>query len=61
MSYGQQRNTGIKRIQSYEQALELLENVKPIRGSGANAGRIALGYRHRVAEFYLEMRGGQVD
>ena len=56
MSYGQQRNTGIKRIQSYEQALELLENVKPIRGSGANAGRIALGYRHRVAEFYLEMR-----
>lgn len=53
--YGQQRNTGIKRIYSYEEALSLLENTKPIRGTGANAGKIALGYRHRVAEFYLEM------
>ena len=53
--YGQQRNTGIKHLRTYEDALNLLENTKPIRGSGANAGKIALGYRHRVAEFYIEM------
>ena len=53
--YGQQRNTGIKHLRTYEDALNLLENTKPIRGSGANAGKIALGYRHRVAEFYVEM------
>ena len=55
MSYGQQRNTGIKRIRNYEEALDLLENTKPIKGSGANGGKIPLGYRHRVAEFYLEL------
>jgi hypothetical protein len=30
-----------------------MENTKPIRGGGANGGRIALGHRHRVAEFYM--------
>jgi hypothetical protein len=55
MSYGQPRNTGIKRIRTYEQALDHLENSTPIRGKGANGGRIPLGFRHRTAEFYLEM------
>ena len=53
--YGQQRNTGIVHLRTYEEALSHLENTKPIRGTGANAGKISLGYRHRVAEFYLEM------
>lgn len=53
--YGQQRNTGIVLLRTYEEALNHLENTKPIRGTGANAGKISLGYRHRVAEFYIEM------
>ena len=53
--YGQQRNTGIEHLRSYQDALNLLENTKPIKGSGANGGKIPLGFRHRVAEFYLEM------
>ena len=53
--YGQQRNTGIKLLRTYEEALSHLEKTKPIRGTGANAGKISLGYRHRVAEFYIEM------
>lgn len=53
--YGQPRNTGIKRIRNYEEALSLLENGKPIRGKGANGGKIPLGHRHRASEFYIEM------
>ena len=53
--YGQQRNTGIVRLRTYEEALSHLENGTPIRGKGANAGRIPLGHRHRAAEFYIEM------
>ena len=53
--YGQQRNTGIVLLRTYEEALNHLESTKPIRGKGANAGRIPLGFRHRTAEFYIEM------
>lgn len=53
--YGQQRNTGIVLLRTYEEALSHLESTKPIRGSGANAGKIPLGFRHRVSEFYIEM------
>jgi hypothetical protein len=53
--YGQQRNTGIVLLRTYEEALSRLESTKPIRGKGANAGRIPLGFRHRTAEFYIEM------
>ncbi len=56
MSYGQQRNTGIPYILNYDQALSKFENTKPIKGTGANGGRIALGHRHRVAEFYMEKK-----
>jgi hypothetical protein len=55
MSYGQPRNTGIVHLRNYEEALSHLENGEPIRGKGANAGRIPLGHRHRTAEFYIEM------
>jgi len=54
MSYGHARNTGIPYIIDYAQALAKFEKTKPIRGKGANGGRIALGNRHRVAEFYME-------
>jgi len=42
-------------LRTYEEALSHLESTKPIRGKGSNAGKIALGYRHRTAEFYIEM------
>lgn len=53
MSYGQQRNTGIPYLRNYDEAVAKFEKTKPIRGGGANGGRIALGHRHRVAEFYM--------
>ena len=53
MSYGQQRNTGIPFLRNYDEAVAKFEKTKPIRGSGANGGCIALGHRHRVAEFYM--------
>ena len=56
MSYGHNRNTGIKRLWNYADAVAKFENTKPIKGTGANGGRIALGHRHRVAEFYMEKK-----
>lgn len=53
MSYGYSRNTGIPYIRDYNEAQTKMDNTKPIRGGGANGGRIALGHRHRVAEFYM--------
>lgn len=53
MSYGQQRNTGVPYLRNYNEAQTKFEKTKPIRGGGANGGRIALGHRHRVAEFYM--------
>jgi hypothetical protein len=54
MSFGHARNTGIPYIREYAEALGKFENTKPIGGKGANAGKIALGHRHRVAEFHME-------
>ena len=56
MSYGHNRNTGVKRLWNYADAVAKFENTKPIKGTGANGGRIALGHRHRVAEFYMEKK-----
>ena len=61
MSYGHNRNTGIKYLRNYEEAKKKFESTKPIRGKGANGGKIALGHRHRAAEFYMEMRDGIVE
>ena len=41
MSYGYSRNTGIPYIRDYNEAQTKMENTKPIRGGGANGGRIA--------------------
>ena len=54
MSYGYLRNTGIPFLRNYNEAQTKMDNTKPIRGSGANGGCIALGHRHRVAEFHME-------
>ena len=62
MSYGNVRNTGITRLWNYAEALDKFEKTKPIKGNGANGGRIALGHRHRVAEFYMEKKDdGRVE
>ena len=58
MSYGYSRNTGIPFLRNYNEAQTKMENTKPIRGGGANGGKIALGHRHRVAEFYIEKAQG---
>jgi len=42
------RNSGIRRIQRYEEALHKLQNTKPIAGKGVNAGVIPLGHRNKI-------------
>ena len=54
MSYGHARNTGIPYVRNYNEALALFNKAKPIKGTGANGGKIPLGHRHRVSEFYIE-------
>ena len=61
MSYGYSRNTGIPYIRDYNEAQTKMDNTKPIRGGGANGGRIALGHRHRVAEFYMGKNEGKIE
>ena len=42
------RNSGIRRLNNYEQAKEWYEAVEPIRGKGTNAGVKPLGHRNRT-------------
>jgi hypothetical protein len=53
--YGTYRNSGIRRITRYEEALHRLNNTKPIAGNGRNAGIVPLGHRNRP-HFQLRMR-----
>ena len=53
--YGHNRNSGIRRIMRYEEALHRLQNTKPIAGRGVNAGIIPLGHRNRT-HFQIRMR-----
>lgn len=53
--YGHNRNSGIRSIMRYEEALHRLTNTKPIAGKGVNAGVIPLGHRNRP-NFQLRMR-----
>jgi len=56
MGYGySNRNSGIRRIMRYEEALHRLTNTKPIAGNGRNAGIVPLGHRNRV-DFQIRMR-----
>lgn len=53
--YGHNRNSGIRRIMRYEEALHRLTKTKPIAGKGVNAGIIPLGHRNRT-HFQIRMR-----
>ena len=53
--YGHNRNSGIRRIMRYEEALHRLTNTRPIAGKGVNAGIIPLGHRNRT-HFQIRMR-----
>jgi hypothetical protein len=53
--YGHNRNSGIRRIMRYEEALHRLQNTKPIAGKGVNAGIVPLGHRNRT-HFQIRMR-----
>jgi hypothetical protein len=56
--YGHNRNSGIRRITQYEEALHKLTNTRPIAGNGVNAGVIPLGHRSRP---YYKIRMRQDD
>jgi len=53
--YGHNRNTGIRVIPRYEEALNRITKTKPIAGNGRNKGIIPLGHR-RHAHYQLRMR-----
>jgi len=56
MGYGSNyRNSGIRVITRYEEALNRLTKTRPIAGSGRNAGVIPLGHRSRP-HFQIRMR-----
>ena len=56
--YGHTRNSGIRSIMRYEEALHRLNNTKPIAGKGVNAGTIPLGHRNRTL-YQLRMRSDE--
>lgn len=53
--YGHHRNSGIRRITRYEEALHRLNNTLPIAGNGRNAGIKPLGHR-RNTHYQIRMR-----
>ena len=53
--YGHNRNSGIRRITRYEEALKRLNDTKPIAGNGVNAGIIPLGHRSKP-QYQIRMR-----
>jgi hypothetical protein len=46
--YGTYRNSGIRRLYDYNEALSWYEKTTPIRGSGRNAGLRPLGHRNKM-------------
>lgn len=54
MSYGQYRNTGVRRLHTYAEAVAKFENTKPIRGrTDISKPMYPLGHRHRVDSFWM--------
>lgn len=49
------RNSGVRMLRTYNDALLYLQKVKPIAGKGTNAGKIPLGHRNKP-QFTLRMR-----
>lgn len=58
MAYGHYRNSGIRRITRYDEALKRLNDTKPIAGNGVNAGVIPLGHRNK-SQFRIRMRADE--
>ena len=46
--YGTYRNSGIRRLYDYKEALSWYERTTPIRGRGVNAGQRPLGHRNKM-------------
>ena len=54
MSYGQYRNTGVRRLHTYAEAVAKFESTKPIRGrTDISKPMYPLGHRHRVDSFWM--------
>jgi len=54
MGFGQYRNTGIRRLHDYADALEKFNSTKPIRGrTDITRPMYPLGHRHRVDHFWM--------
>lgn len=52
--FGHYRNTGIHRLNSYQDALNKFDNTKPIRGrTDVSRPMYPLGHRHRVDSFWI--------
>lgn len=49
----------LPRVHEYSHALRLLNTIKPIKGSGCNAGMIPLGARNNVSAY--SVRAGKTD
>lgn len=59
MGWGQHRNTGIRVLNSYEEALRLVEKTTPIRGRSEDA--IPLGHRRKIDSFSIRKAGEDVE
>jgi hypothetical protein len=59
MGWGQYANTGIRVIDSHEEALRIVESTKPIRGRSKDA--IPLGHRRKIDQFSIRKAGEDVE
>lgn len=58
--FGQYRNSGIRRLFSYDEALRWYKDTPPINGKGRNAGLRPLGHRNKM-HFQIRMQGDAVE
>lgn len=58
--FGQYRNSGIRRLFSYDEALQWYKDTPPINGKGRNAGLRPLGHRNKM-HFQIRMQGDAVE
>lgn len=58
--YGQYRNSGIRRLFNYDEALRWYKDTPPIKGKGRNAGLRPLGHRNKM-QFQIRMQGDAVE
>lgn len=58
--YGQYRNSGIRSLFDYDDALTWYNVTPPIKGKGRNAGLRPLGHRKKM-QFQIRMQGNAVE